>query len=124
MNAESAKADALAAVSEISNLQVSVSTLGPTANATASYDSSTGMLSLGIPRGHTISSINKTATNGLVDTYTITFTNGNTTTFNITNGDSGVYYGTTAPTNPNVNVWIDPSGTNNLVSPTVVVSNI
>lgn len=25
-------------------------------------------------------------------------------------GDTGVYYGTEAPTDPNVNVWIDPSG--------------
>lgn len=123
-DALSAKTDALAAVSEISNLQVQTTTLNPTSTATASYNSNTGILSLGIPRGHGVASIAKTATNGLIDTYTITFTNGNTTTFNITNGDSGVYYGTTAPTNPNVNVWIDPSGTNNLAAPTISVSNI
>ena len=123
-DALSAKIDALAAVSEISNLQVQTTTLNPTSTATASYNSSTGILSLGIPRGHGVASIAKTATNGLIDTYTITFTNGNTTTFNITNGDSGVYYGTTAPTNPNVNVWIDPSGTNNLAAPTISISNI
>ena len=31
-------------------------------------------------------------------------------------GDSGVYYGTSTPTDPDVNVWIDPSGTSNAVS--------
>lgn len=36
-----------------------------------------------------ISSIAKTSTSGLVDTYTITYTNGNTTTFDITNGQNG-----------------------------------
>ena len=36
--------------------------------------------------GNGISSIRKTGTSGLVDTYTITFTNGNTTTFTVTNG--------------------------------------
>jgi hypothetical protein len=36
--------------------------------------------------GNGIASIEKTATSGLVDTYTITFTNGNTTTFTVSNG--------------------------------------
>lgn len=36
-----------------------------------------------------ITSIIKTGTSGLVDTYTITFTNGTTTTFNVTNGAAG-----------------------------------
>lgn len=36
-----------------------------------------------------ISSIEKTSTNGLVDTYTITFDDGRTTTFNVTNGKDG-----------------------------------
>jgi len=39
------------------------------------------------PTGNGISSIAKTGTSGLVDTYTITFTNGTTTTFNVTNGN-------------------------------------
>ena len=39
--------------------------------------------------GNGISSIEKTKTEGLVDTYTITFTNGNTTTFTVTNGAQG-----------------------------------
>ena len=39
--------------------------------------------------GNGISKIEKTSTDGLVDTYTITFTNGTTTTFTITNGESG-----------------------------------
>lgn len=36
-----------------------------------------------------ISEIAKTATNGLVDTYTITLSNGETATFTVTNGDKG-----------------------------------
>lgn len=36
-----------------------------------------------------IVSVEKTATSGLVDTYTITFTDGNTTTFTVTNGKDG-----------------------------------
>lgn len=39
--------------------------------------------------GNGILSIQKTATSGLVDTYTITFTNGTTTTFDVTNGEDG-----------------------------------
>lgn len=36
--------------------------------------------------GNGIASITKTGTSGLVDTYTITFTNNTTTTFDVTNG--------------------------------------
>ena len=39
--------------------------------------------------GNGIASIAKTSTSGLVDTYTITFTNGQTTTFEVTNGANG-----------------------------------
>lgn len=39
--------------------------------------------------GNGIVSIEKTAIEGLVDTYTITYTNGTTTTFNVTNGEDG-----------------------------------
>lgn len=38
--------------------------------------------------GNNILRIDKTATSGLVDTYTITLTDGTTTTFNVTNGSS------------------------------------
>lgn len=37
--------------------------------------------------GNGIASITKTSTSGLVDTYTITFTSGNTATFTVTNGN-------------------------------------
>lgn len=40
-----------------------------------------------IPRGKGISSIAKTSTSGLVDTYTITFSDGATTTYTVTNGN-------------------------------------
>lgn len=39
--------------------------------------------------GNGIVSITKTSTSGLVDTYTILFTDGNSTTFNVTNGADG-----------------------------------
>lgn len=39
--------------------------------------------------GNGIASIEKTSTSGLVDTYTITFTDGTTTTFDVTNGADG-----------------------------------
>ena len=38
-----------------------------------------------------ISSISKTGTSGLVDTYTITYTDGTTDTFQVTNGADGTY---------------------------------
>lgn len=41
------------------------------------------------PTGNGILSITKTDTQNLVDTYTITFTNGSTTTFQVTNGENG-----------------------------------
>ena len=49
--------------------------------------------------GNGIVSITKTATVGLVDTYTILFTNGTTTTFNVTNGQNG--------SGSVVDVWVD-----------------
>ena len=39
--------------------------------------------------GNGIASINKTSSEGLVDTYTITYTDGTTSTFQITNGEDG-----------------------------------
>lgn len=60
------------------------------------------------PAGNGIVSITKTGTSGLVDTYTILFTNGQSTTFTVTNGQDGtgsgdmtkaVYDGTNAVAN-------------------------
>ena len=39
--------------------------------------------------GNGISNISKTSSSGLVDTYTITYTNGNATTYDVTNGKDG-----------------------------------
>ena len=50
--------------------------------------------------GNGIASIVKTGTSGLVDTYTITFTDGSTFTYNVTNGSNGqttLYLHTCAP---------------------------
>lgn len=41
------------------------------------------------PAGNGIVSIQKTSTSGLVDTYTIIYTNGNSDTFTVTNGEKG-----------------------------------
>ena len=41
------------------------------------------------PAGVGIQKIEKTGTDGLVDTYTITYTNGQTTTYTVTNGADG-----------------------------------
>lgn len=38
--------------------------------------------------GNSIASVEKTGTSGLVDTYTVTFTDGNTATFTVTNGSN------------------------------------
>lgn len=73
-------------------------TLPAGSNATASYDVESGVFTFGIPRGNKgetgdtgvgISSITKTGTSGLVDTYTITYTDSSTSTFTVTNGDDG-----------------------------------
>ena len=52
----------------------------------------TGIIAEGVngDTGNGISSIQKTNTQGLVDTYTITFTDGTTTTFTVTNGAQGI----------------------------------
>ena len=65
------------------------------------------------PKGETgngISSIEKTSTNGVVDTYTITFTDGTTTTFTVTNGNDGVD-GKTPYIGGNGNWWIGQEDT-------------
>lgn len=41
------------------------------------------------PAGNGITSITKTGTSGLIDTYTITYTNGTTTTYEVKNGEKG-----------------------------------
>lgn len=41
------------------------------------------------PEGNGIASITKTGTSGLVDTYTVLFDDGTTTTFDVTNGEKG-----------------------------------
>lgn len=52
------------------------------------FNQATGQLQLYIPRGSGITSVTKTSTSGVTDTYTILFENGDTTTFTVTNGSS------------------------------------
>lgn len=75
-------------------VDVTVTSVAPTSSPTVSYDSSTGALVLGIPRGLGIANIAKTGTSGLVDTYTVTLDKApsqavaTTFTFTVTNGNS------------------------------------
>ena len=91
-------------------LSIGSVTKGDEANATITGESPNQILNLVLPKGdkgekgekgdtgpqgetgatgNGILSIQKTATAGLVDTYTTTFTNGTTTTFDVTNGEDG-----------------------------------
>lgn len=107
--ASSAATAAAAARDAIVNMELDVTTLGPDADATASGALVDGkyVLSLGIPQGQKgdtgnqgiqgvtgvgISKVELTGGNhaaGTMDTYTIYFTDGTTTTFQIYNGANG-----------------------------------
>ena len=70
--------------------------------------------------GNGIQSIVKTGTTGLVDTYTITYTDGSTYSYNVTNGADGISPTVTA-TSAGSNILItvvDGSGTNTYTIPT------
>ena len=94
--------DSVNNAASISQMTVSVHDLPEGSSATATWDNSTSVMDLGIPAGATgatgltgdtgtgIQSIVKTSTVGDVDTYTITFTDLSTTTFDVTNGKDGV----------------------------------
>ena len=81
------------------NIQVGTVTSGSTPSVTRSGTDENPVLNFVLQKGdkgdkgntgdtgNGISSIEKTSTSGLVDTYTITYTNGNTTTFNVSNGN-------------------------------------
>lgn len=64
--------------------------------------------------GNGIASIAKTASSGtdpVVDTYTVTFTDGSTTTFNVTNGKKGEKGDTGAPCHASIEETTDEDGT-------------
>ena len=102
--------DAIEIINDVSEVVLTTGTAvtGPTSSSTGFYDGSfyinTNTMELwkcigtnswqsqGVLKGadgNGIASIAKTATVGLVDTYTITYDDGNTTTFNVTNGADG-----------------------------------
>lgn len=77
---------------------VTTGAAGTSATVVNSGTSSAAVFDFTIPRGdkgetgetgNGISSITQTGTSGLVDTYTIYYTNGNDTTFDVTNGQDG-----------------------------------
>ena len=71
---------------EILDVQVT-GTVGYAQTPSCSYDAEDRELSLQLQRGPGISSIEKTGTEGKVDTYTITTEDNHTYTFTVTNGD-------------------------------------
>lgn len=78
LTAIAAKADSITYVNNILSLMSGEKTL---ASVTITGGSSSG--------GKGIQSIAKTSTSGLVDTYTITYTDGTTSTYTVTNGKDG-----------------------------------
>jgi hypothetical protein len=65
---------------------------GDSANVVNSGDEHSAVFNFEIPQGEkgkSIVSIDKTGTVGLIDTYTITYNDSTTTTFDVTNGDKG-----------------------------------
>ena len=90
---EQAIAEVIQKIDEFEQVEVNVNTLPPGSDATSDF--ADGVLTLGIPRGdkgdtgNGIQSITKVSTSGLVDTYRITYTDGQTTTFTVTNGQKG-----------------------------------
>ena len=86
------------AAATISVGTVTTGAAGSSATVTNSGTSSAAVFDFTIPKGDTgntgatgngISSISKTSTSGLVDTYTILYTNTDTDTFTVTNGANG-----------------------------------
>lgn len=90
-NAEAAAEQAAGILSQITGLNAEAISLQSTQSATANYDAETGVLTIGIPKGVGITSITKTNTSGLIDTYTITYNDNTTTTFTVTNGTTPVF---------------------------------
>ena len=83
-------------LSKVEYLEVDAETLVEGSQATIQkfVDPETGgyIFDFGIPKGDTgngIENVEKTGTAGLVDTYTITFTDGATYSFNVVNGEDG-----------------------------------
>ena len=80
------------------------------------------------PVGNGIASIVKTGTAGLVDTYTITFTNSSTTTFEVTNGVDGAdgidgINGNTGPTGNGIESIVKTDTTGLVDTYTVTFTN-
>lgn len=85
-NANEAATRAQEQADSIKQLSATITMLGTNDAPTSVYNSETGVLALGIPAPNSIFGILKTSEDGLVDTYTISYTNGTSTTFTVTNG--------------------------------------
>lgn len=86
-----------AEIDKVENIDITVQKIGNTATITITdktgneksvniLDGNDGQTGPTGPAGRGISSITKTSTSGLVDTYTINYTSGNPTTYTVTNG--------------------------------------
>ena len=76
------------------------------------------------PRGIGIQSITKTNTQGLVDTYTILFSDGNSTTFNISNGAVPSFTIGTVTEGPTAAVTVTGTDTNPVLNLTLPNANV
>lgn len=75
---------------------VSVSYVSAASSGSASYNSSTGALSLAIPKGAGVSSVSLVSTSGLTDTYKMSLENGDYELFEIKNGSNINYISCTS----------------------------
>jgi len=146
-NAETAQAAAEdardASINMAENFDVTATTLSAGSSATASYNNETFVLALGIPRGNTgatgatgaagadgddgrgIVSVVRTSGNGAAgttDTYTITYTDATTSTFQVYNGANGTGTGTVTSVAMSVPTGLSVSGSPVTSSGTLAVS--
>lgn len=147
-NAEAAQAAAEAAqaaaeearddsINMAENFAVDVNTLAAGSSATVNYDNNAFLLTLGIPRGDTgatgadgddgrgIVSITRTSGDGsagTTDTYTITYTDSTTSTFQVYNGADGTGSGTVSSVDMTVPTGLTVSGNPITSSGTLAIS--
>lgn len=76
-------------VDQLNSISIGTVTSGNIPEVTITKDGTNSILNFVLPKGKGILNISKTNTSGLVDTYTITYDDGSTSTFTVTNGRDG-----------------------------------